>query len=98
MITIVNMIPMSLSSEENQDSEPNLTVNAANPQQMAGTAFTPDPAGSANAPIFVSTDGGNTWDLRAVVPGATNVFATKDITIRFDDSGKVLFAVDLRGD
>src|ERR1700746_97671 len=98
MITVVNMIPKSLSNEERQDSEPNLTVSSADPTQMAASAFTPDPGSSGNAPIYVSTDGGNTWDLRSVVPGNLAGFGTHDITLRFDDAGKVLFVADLRGD
>jgi hypothetical protein len=61
------MIPQSLSGETNHDSEPNLAVNPANPAQIAASAFTPNPAG-LNAPIFVSTDTGNTWVLNAIVP------------------------------
>src|SRR5439155_23613437 len=68
-VSVVNMIPQSLSNETFQDSEPNLAVNPANPLQIAGTAFTVDPAGGANAPIFVSTDGGNTWSLNLILPG-----------------------------
>src|SRR5262245_17050006 len=56
-VLVVNMIPKSLSGEENQDSEPTLTVNPANPLHIVGSAFTPDPAGGNLAPIYVSTDG-----------------------------------------
>ena len=72
-VTVVNMIPQSLSNETFQDSEPNLAVNPANPLQIAGTAFTVDPAGGSNAPIFVSTDGGNTWSEVPALNG-TSVF------------------------
>src|SRR5262249_34699522 len=46
-VLIVNMIPKSLSNETQQDSEPHLTVNPANPNQIVGTAFTPDPNGGS---------------------------------------------------
>ena len=59
MLRVVNMIPQSLSGETNQDSEPNLAVNPANARFMAASAFTPNPTGSGNAPIYVSTDGGD---------------------------------------
>src|SRR5215472_5283882 len=98
MIKVVNMIPLSLSSETNQDSEPNLSVNPANSLQIAATAFTPDPGGSSNAPIFVSTDGGNTWQLNANVPHGNSGSGTGDITIRFATTGNALYAGDLRGD
>jgi hypothetical protein len=82
MIKIVNVIPQSLSGETNQDSEPNIAVNPANPRQVAITAFTPDPMAGPNAPIFVSTDGGDTWTLNSIVPSAGSI-GTGDITPRF---------------
>ena len=91
-ITIVDIIPGSLSGETNPDSEPNLAVNPANPLQIAASAFTPNPAGSGDAPIFVSTDGGNTWALHAIVPSDQ---MTADITLRFSASNN-LYAGILR--
>src|SRR5438132_5752707 len=85
-VLVVNMIPRSLSAEINQDSEPTLAVNPANPNQIVGTAFTPNPAGGATAPVFVSNDGGKTWTLNAIVPSGVNPFfgsATGDITVSF---------------
>lgn len=79
-LTVVNMIPSSLSGESNQDSEPNLAVDPADPSRIAGSAFTPNPMGGANCPIFVSTDGGSTWVLNAIVPSQPT---TGDITVRF---------------
>src|SRR5713101_5321597 len=95
-ITVVNMIPASLSNESRQDSEPNLTVNPQNPRQIVGTAFTPDPAGGPNAPVYVSNDGGFTWTLNPIVPGGNQFSGTGDITVRF--SSNALYAGDLRGD
>jgi hypothetical protein len=96
MIVVVNMIPRSLSGETNQDSEPNLAVNPSNPLQIAGSAFTPDPGGGPNAPIFVSSDGGNTWLLNSIVPSQAGSFTgTGDITVRFAESG-ILYAGILR--
>lgn len=97
-ILVVNMIPNSLSNETIQDSEPNLAVNPANAQQIAGTAFTPDPGGTANAPIYASTDGGQTWQLNATVPGGNASTGTGDITIRFGGTSNTLYTGDLRGD
>jgi len=66
---VVNLIPASLSGETNQDSEPFLAVQTANPQIMVASAFTPNPfSGTGNAPLYVSEDGGSTWVLTAITP------------------------------
>jgi hypothetical protein len=68
-ISVVNMTPKDLSSETYQDSEPNLAVDPVHPALIAASAFTPDPdANASDAPIYVSKDGGQTWELRSVVP------------------------------
>src|SRR5262245_6898471 len=88
-IAVIDIIPKSLSDEEAQDSEANLAVNPSNPRQMAASAFTVDPLGAANlAPIFVSTDGGNTWSLNSIVPSARQ---TADITLRFGKRSSTLY-------
>ena len=96
MLQIVNMIPQSLSGETNQDSEPNIAVNPANPVQIAASAFTPSPMGGANAPIYVSTDGGNTWSLNVIVPDGGSL-GTSDITLKFAGTSSRLFASILGG-
>src|SRR5271168_3411234 len=96
-VLIVNMIPKSLSSETNQDSEPTLAVNPANPLQIAASAFTPDPGGGNLAPIYVSTDGGNTWVLNSIVPSdSASGSMTADITVAFSGSSNVLYAGIIR--
>lgn len=97
-VLLVNMIPRSLSGEENQDSEPSIAVNPANPLQIAGSAFTPDPARGAFAPIYISKDGGNTWTLNSIVPGANRDTGTGDITLKFSKTNGTLYAGILRGD
>ena len=57
-VTVIDMIPNSLSGETARDSEPNLSVNPARPEQVVASAFTPDPLGGSNLPLFVSNDGG----------------------------------------
>lgn len=81
-VSVVNMIPASLSGETNQDSEPKLTVDLANHKLMVASAFTPNPAGSASglAPVYVSQDGGDTWTLNNIVPSAGSLTGTGDIT------------------
>ena len=96
MITVVNITPQSLSGETNQDSEPNLAVNPANPKQIAASAFTPDPMGGANAPIYLSSDGGATWSLNTIVPSAGGI-GTGDITLRFAGTSNRLFTSILDG-
>ena len=96
MIKVVNIIPLSLSGETNQDSEPNIAVNPANPLQIAASAFTPSPMGGANAPIFVSTDGGDTWTLNNIVPSAGSI-GTGDITLKFAGNSGRLFTSILDG-
>jgi len=101
MLKIVNMIPNGWSDEENQDCEPNLSVDPANPKQIIGTAFTFDnpagtsaisPAMSGNwAPLFSSVDGGDTWTLQFVLPSAAgDQLPTWDVTSRYGGtSGEV---------
>jgi hypothetical protein len=95
-ILLVNLIPRSLSGENNQDSEPSLAVNPANPMQMAGSAITPDPGEGPLGPIFVSLDGGETWTLNAVIPGATPGHGILDVTLQFGVKTNVLYAGILR--
>jgi hypothetical protein len=88
-VTLVNMMPQTRSGETNQDSEPTIAVNPSNPQQIVGTAFTWDnlagnPMVGNLAPIYVSTDGGQTWSLVLNVPSTIGAnFPTGDITVHF---------------
>jgi hypothetical protein len=103
MLKVVNMIPKDWSDETNQDTEPNLSVNPANPRQIIGTAFTYDnPAGTSAvspamtgnwAPFFYSTDGGNTWTLQFVLPSAAgDQLPTWDVTSRFGGSSGEVYS------
>jgi hypothetical protein len=74
-IKVVNMVPLSRSSETNDDSETNLSVNPVKKRQIAGTAFTP--SGGPNTPVYLSKNGGDTWTLNAIVPGATGDYNAK---------------------
>ncbi|HEY3491902.1 MAG TPA: hypothetical protein VGK43_03055, partial [Solirubrobacterales bacterium] len=96
-IQVVNITPASLSSETGIDSEPNLAVDPANPLRMAASAFTPDPMGGANAPIYVSTDGGSTWTLNSTLPGNDPTYGTGDITLRFGGTSGILYTGILVG-
>jgi hypothetical protein len=96
-VHVVNIILVSLSGETNQDSEPNLAVHPERPTDIVATAFTPALMGGSFAPIYISTDGGNTWALRTVVPGDDTLVGTHDITVGFATSGGVLYAGILNG-
>ncbi len=89
--TLVNIIPLFLSGESNQDSEPFLSVHPTNRQLMAASAFTPNPAGpsASTAPIFISQDCGSKWDLNAIIPSMS---MTADITHAFDAGNGSLYA------
>ncbi len=94
-VRVVNMVPVTLSNETNQDSEPDLTVDPNNRLIIIATAFTPNPGGStATAPVYVSTDGGATWVLTNVVPSGNG--NTGDITVACSQNN-VLYAGILRG-
>src|SRR3989442_15596134 len=96
-VLVVNMIPKSLSGETHQDSEPTIAVNPANPLQIAASAFTPDPSHGPRAPIYISTDGGNTWTLNSIVPSTVaDGSATADITVAFGSSSNNLYAGIIR--
>ena len=95
-VIVVNMIPRSLSGEDNQDSEPTITVSPANPLNIVASAFTPDPGSGAFAPIYVSTDGGMSWSLNSIVPSSVAQGSmTADITVAFG-AGNRLYAGIIR--
>jgi hypothetical protein len=80
IVSVVNIIPHLSSGEANQDSEPNLAVNPANPEEMVATAFTPSPnLSTTKSPVFYTNDGGNTWALIDIIPGTP----VRDQTTRF---------------
>src|SRR5258708_6666625 len=96
-VTVVNIIPNSLSGETNQDSEPHLSVNPANPMQIGASAFTPNPGAGAFGPIYKSFDGGNTWRLDPIVPSSPgSQTGTHDITTSFASDGQDYYAGILR--
>lgn len=56
-----------------------------------------DPGEEVKAPLYVSTDGGLTWDLRPVIGHGNSRSGTSDITLAFGDRGGVLYAAQLEG-
>src|SRR5258705_5645369 len=94
-VTVVNMIPNSLSNETGRDSEPNVSATFLDPSRIAVSVFTPDPLGSGNVPIYLSADGGHTWTLIVKLPGGNK---TGDTTLRVVGRSRVLYARILRYD
>ena len=64
-VTLVDIIPESLSGEKNMNCEPNLTVDPADPSRIAASARLPEPMGRKMSVVFISTDGGTTWSCRS---------------------------------
>ena len=94
-VTIVNMVPRSSSDEANQDSEPSLTVHPTNPDLMFASAFTPN-GQNPYAVVYMSSDGGRSWEKRAIVPSSAQNHrsGTGDITLQLTENA--LYAGILR--
>src|SRR5438445_640039 len=63
-VKLVDVITASLSGETNQDSEPFLAVQTANPQVMVASAFTPNPVSSSSNAKATMTCGLAVWTAR----------------------------------
>ena len=95
-VSVVNMIPNSMSNESQRDAEPNITATFLDPNADRGLRRSrPTRWAPGNAPIYVSTNGGSTWALNAVLPGGNK---TGDTTLRFVGPSNVLYAGILRSD
>jgi hypothetical protein len=94
-LRVVNITPNVLSNDTQGDTEPSIAVDGANPQRIAITAFTPDPAASGSAPIYVSVDGGLNWATNVCLPGGNT---TGDSSVRFAGQAGMLYAGILRID
>jgi hypothetical protein len=91
-VTVVDIIPESLSGESNMNCEPNLTVNPADPSQIAASARLPEPMGRKMSVVFVSADSGTTWSCRSTVPIETS----PDDTVRFGGLSITFYVAALR--
>jgi autotransporter passenger strand-loop-strand repeat protein len=56
-VSVVDIIPQADSGETNDNSEPSIAVNPANPLQFVAAGFGPH----THSPYFVSINGGTTW-------------------------------------
>ena len=79
---VVDVIPRALQTERAQNSEPNIAVNPANPNQIMISAFGP---GSTVNPLFFSKDGGKTWALHQYI-------ATSDTSLAWGSGGNAYLA------
>ena len=81
-VRVINMIPNGQSGETWQDSEPNIAVDPSDPSRIVASAFTRNPnlGNTTIAPIYISNDGGNTWQLNNIVPTGPTNFSTSAMT------------------
>jgi hypothetical protein len=93
---IVNVIPPAMSGESHQDSGPNIAVNPNNTNEIVISALTPDPNGGPNAPVYVSTDGGDTWTMKSIVPH-NGPMGTFGITLKYGQTSNELYAGIVKG-
>jgi hypothetical protein len=89
---VVNAVPNDHSNETNDDAEPSIAVNPANPHEMVITAFTPPDSGVSNGPLYFSTDGGENWSLKFDVPGGM----PNDQSISFGTASNELYMAALK--
>ena len=101
-IRVINLIPANQSGETWQDSEPNLAMDPSNVNRIVASAFTRNPnlTNTTVAPIYISSDNGNTWQHNNIVPTGAAAFSvsamTGDISLKFNDSGGRLYTGILR--
>jgi hypothetical protein len=95
-IFVIDIIPATLSGEENQDREPFLAIDQRNPSVMVVSALTPSPSEKDQTPLFFSVDNGEDWELAdGVISGhGENI----DITQAFDGERGVLFGGSIRSE
>ena len=93
---IVDIIPVTMSGESSQDVGCSIAVNPNNSNEIVITTLTADPNGGPNAPVFVSTDGGNTWSVKTIVPG-DGPTGTFGMTVKYGQTSNELYAANVDG-
>ena len=93
---IVDIIPVSMSGESLQDVGASIAVNPNNTDEIVIATLTADPNGGPNAPVFVSTDGGDTWSVKTIVPG-DGPTGTYGITVKYARTSNELYAGIVEG-
>src|SRR5262249_10784495 len=75
------------------DTEPSIAIDPSNPLRIAIVSFSEPWGGSAKAPVWMSTDGGNTWTKVKQIPQpSTGLGGPNDQNLAFDSTGKILIA------
>jgi len=70
-VVVSNTDPNLTNTDTFNDGETTIAINPANPSEIVISAFSGN--WGANAPIWHSTDGGNTWTKRFTVPVPTGL-------------------------
>lgn len=87
-IVIRDVIPNIMSNETEDNAEPFIVFNPADPHLLVISAAVFANAGSTLGPLFVSFDDGNTWNRRDVIPTCSACLNTGDITVSYNASGR----------
>jgi hypothetical protein len=89
---VSNVDPTLTSTDKFGDSEPAIAINAGNPNEIVITAFSgfnwtnPGTNPPGDAPLWLTTDGGNTWSKDQTIPSPDGVggkFCPCDQTIDY---------------
>lgn len=93
-VVVSNTNP-NLANGTTGGSEPSIAVNPNNPNEIDISAFTGSFSGGGNAPLWHSTDGGNTWSLDNSVtnPPGQNTGCPCDQSYDYDNSNTLFGTV-----
>src|SRR3989442_10466286 len=74
-----------------RDSEPSIAVDPSNPMRIAILSFAENWGGGANAPVWISTNGGSTWTKSFIIgTPASGQGGSNDQKIAFDSLGRIV--------
>ncbi len=91
--TIIDVATDATDPTNRADTEPSIAVDPSNPLRIAIVSFSEPWGPATGAPVWISTDGGVTWDKIRVIPRpATGFSGPGDQKIAFDSTGRVLIA------
>jgi len=90
---VVNMIPVTWSGETTQNSEPTIAPHPTLATSLAATAFMSGAhfcQSQVSAPVFLSNNDGDTWDLACVLPTQPSLWPI-DMTVSFSGDGTAMY-------